>query len=958
LLFMSQELMGRGDGHQLAGSLLLKQLAVFIPLLLLMTPAVFRAQTVTDRLAARVSHIDGSTVYLDGGAGAGLKPGMELTIKRPRAFFAQSGSGEFKVNVTIATLSVVSVSNGSAMCDVRSQTYEILRGDPAFLAEPKQVRVPGSAQQVLAGSINAPASERAPVNVTTAVALAELTPIKAPKQQPGANADENPPKSVAERAAESATKPRGQQASSTDTVASRPMNNAAGSTSPSLAEQVAANAATTPSPQATSSEPALSLPERIAENARKAAAKKSAGAVTAASIPPVSAPETKPQVSSTQTASPTEAAKSSSSGQPVPIVSPNAGANVAASPAQPPIATPSKEVAIVNQDPVHPAPVLAAAQPLPTTQAPAKTVMQAPIEASTTQPTLSASIAASAPPPALVEPAAPVGTVQFQASSSTASQPDVNISFNVKYVAEDAIYIEGGKNAGLEEGMTLTVKRVSVNNNAPLDATVVAEVKVVSVSNTSAVCEIQSKNADIQRGDLALLSQADQARLVEMRTLSPQRKYPQVIAFSEGDPLDEEARESIPKPPLPEINRGRGRIGVDYTMIQGSGGVPSTSQVGGVVRVDMTRLGGSYWNLNGYWRGRLSLQQPATQTQSVYDLVNRTYTIGLTYANPGSHWTAGVGRLYLPWATSLDTFDGGYLGRRFGKHVIVGAFGGTAPDPTSFDYNPDRRTAGTFIAFEGGGFDKFRFTSATGVAVSSIGWVADRQFVFAENGIFYKRFLSIYDTVQADSQRLPTGGRVEGLSRSFATLRIQPFSRFSVDVNHNYFRDVPTFDPLLVGTGLLDKYLFQGFSVGSRLELPGRISIYNNFGQSSRSGDAKSSLNQLYGLTLGRLWKTGLRADARYSKFTSSFGEGNYRALSLSRNFSEAVRIEVTAGRQNFVSSLAMPTDYKLLGSTVDWNLGSHYFFESSINLQQSQQQSFEQWLMTVGYRFDTGKRK
>lgn len=585
--------------------------------------------------------------------------------------------------------------------------------------------------------------------------------------------------------------------------------------------------------------------------------------------------------------------------------------------------------------------------------------MQEPAEAPAIQPPPPATTAETAHPPQTTEPAvAPVGTVQYQTSSNAASLPEVKTSFNVKYVAEDAIYIEGGKNAGLEEGMMLTVKRVSVNSNAPLDATTVAEVKVVSVSNTSAVCQIQSKNVDIQRGDVALLSQADQARLVEMHTLSPQRKYPQVIAFSEGDPLDEEVREAVPKPPLPEVNRGRGRIGMDYTMIQGSGGVASTSQVGGVVRVDMTRLGGSYWNLNGYWRGRLSLHSAATQTQSVYDLVNRTYTIGLTYANPGSPWTAGVGRLYLPWATSLDTFDGGYLGHRFGKHVIVGAFGGTAPDPTSFDYNPDRRTAGTFIAFEGGGFDKFRFTSATGVAVSSIGWTADRQFVFAENGIFYKRFLSIYDTVQADSQRLPTGGKTEGLSRSFATLRIQPFSRFSVDVNHNYFRDVPTFDPLLVGTGLLDKYLFQGVSVGSRLELPGHISIYDNFGQSSRSGDAKSSINQLYGLTLGRLWKTGLRADMRYSKFTSSFGQGNYRALSLSRNLSEAFRVEVTAGQQNFISSLATPTNYKLLGSTVDWNLGSHYFFESSFNFQQSQQQTFEQWLMTVGYRFDTGKRK
>ena len=45
-------------------------------------------------------------------------------------------------------------------------------------------------------------------------------------------------------------------------------------------------------------------------------------------------------------------------------------------------------------------------------------------------------------------------------------------------------------------------------------------------------------------------------------------------------------------------------------------------------------------------------------------------------------------------------------------------------------------------------------------------------------------------------------------------------NRFSVDVNNNYFRGVPTFDERLIGTGLLDKMLFQGWSGGFRLELP------------------------------------------------------------------------------------------------------------------------------------------
>jgi hypothetical protein len=551
------------------------------------------------------------------------------------------------------------------------------------------------------------------------------------------------------------------------------------------------------------------------------------------------------------------------------------------------------------------------------------------------------------------------------ATANAPSTPSVlRTTFRVKYVAADALYIEGGKDAGLVEGMTLAVERLNDPSTPPSGPRTsagesIAEVAIVSVSNTSAVCEIRTKSTDIQRGDLAVLSQTDQSKLEQANTLGPTRKYPLVIAFSEGDPLDEEQREVIPKPPLPEINRARGRIGLDYTFINNTGtSSGNTAQVGGVVRIDMSRIGGTYWNLNGYWRGRLNAFSSSTQTQSVYDLMNRTYTLGFSYVNPGSQWTAGVGRLYLPWATSLDTLDGGYVGRRFGKHTIIGAFAGTDPDPTSFNYNPDLRTAGTFVAFEAGSFERLRFTSTEGIAVSGIGWSENRQFVFNETGLFYKRYLSIYNATQVDKEHLPTGGLTEGLSRSFSTLRVQPFSLLSFDVNHSYFRDVPTFSAALISTGLLDKYLFQGLSVGSRVELPGRISLYGSFGQSNRSGDTHSSLNQLYGVTLGRLWFTGIRADVRYSKFASSFGSGNYRALSLSRSFKDALRLEVNAGKQSFVSSLAVPTDYRLLGSTMDLNLGSHYFFEAVFNAQRGLQQSYNQWILTTGYRFDTKRGK
>ena len=87
----------------------------------------------------------------------------------------------------------------------------------------------------------------------------------------------------------------------------------------------------------------------------------------------------------------------------------------------------------------------------------------------------------------------------------------------------------------------------------------------------------------------------------------------------------------------------------------------TSSDVGFVFRGDITRIGGTYWNLSGYWRGRIT-QTSAASAQTLQNLINRTYHLSLTYDNPNSNLVAGVGRLYLPWAPSLDTIDGGYFG--------------------------------------------------------------------------------------------------------------------------------------------------------------------------------------------------------------------------------------------------------------------------------------------------------
>ncbi len=332
----------------------------------------------------------------------------------------------------------------------------------------------------------------------------------------------------------------------------------------------------------------------------------------------------------------------------------------------------------------------------------------------------------------------------------------------------------------------------------------------------------------------------------------------------------------------------------------------------------------------------------------------------MTYINPESRWTFGVGRMYLPWASSLQTIDGGYAAAKTSDRVTMGVFGGSTPDPTAWNYDPNRRIGGAFVNLQGGSFENFWYSSTAGGGMSFLGTTIDRPFVFTENTFSYKRVFSLYHSMQLDHPKTNPGAAPvsTGLGQSFLSARFTPVRRITFDLNHTYFRDVPTYDPQLVGTGLLDKYLFQGFSAGARVEFPLHLIGYASLGQNSNSTDGKTSLNRMYGLTLDKLWRTGVLIDARYSVFNSSFADGTYRSVSFSRNFGEAFRWNMQLGQQSFTSSYSKDTGGEFVNSYLDMILGAHYFLESGLTIQRGATENYNQWTTTIGYRFNNRSRR
>ena len=532
--------------------------------------------------------------------------------------------------------------------------------------------------------------------------------------------------------------------------------------------------------------------------------------------------------------------------------------------------------------------------------------------------------------------------------------------FHVKYVNGNNVYIDAGRNSGLEEGTKLVLKQAPANpgdKDAPVEPGVVAKLTVISVASTSSVCQVDESTRELAVGDTLTLPDTEVEQRVARNAIGSTRVYPMIVSFDAGDPLDEEVREAVPHPPLPEVNEARGRFGLDLSVLQGSG---FTSTVfGAVARADITRIAGTYWNLNGYWRGRIQ-HSSAPATASIQDLINRTYIMSLTYVHSQSRYTAGIGRLYLPWASSLEVIDGGYVGFSPSNANTVGVFMGSMPDPTAWNYNPNRKVGGGFLNFHGGDWDNFRYSSTEGAGVELLGWSVDRPFFFSENDFSFKRVFSLYHSMQIDRPTANPGSPAInfGVGQSLLSVRVQATPRLELELQDTYFRDVPTFDASLVGTGLLDRYLFQGVSGGSRIQLPHRVTGYFSVGRSSASSDKKDSWNTMFGASMSRIWKTELTVDARYSKFDSSFASGIYRTVTISRDLGDRFRLSLQGGKQSFASSISNDSGDYFANLLVETNLGSRYFLESSYTTQRGGTDPYNQFTATFGYRFDNRSRE
>jgi hypothetical protein len=541
------------------------------------------------------------------------------------------------------------------------------------------------------------------------------------------------------------------------------------------------------------------------------------------------------------------------------------------------------------------------------------------------------------------------------------SAPEFRHRFRVKFVAANNVYIDGGSSEGLRMGMDFDIARAQApaTMQANPAETLVASAHIVGVATHSAILEIVASDDQLKPGDWADLVGSDAATAARIAARSQDQANRLVLLpLSESDVVKKGFLSTGNVRPEVATRLG-GRVGIDYSTISSRGStVGNNGEVGVLVESNMQHILGSHWNLEGYWRGRVNRHSQFREA-TIEETLNKTYTMQLYYENPDSKWVAGIGRLYLPWAVSLDTVDGGYFGRKTRFGMTTGLFAGSTPDISSWHYRPNQHIGGLFTNIQGGSYEGFHYSSTTGAALSSIKWKLDRPFLFFENELSYKRNVSLYHSLILDSpQGVSTRGIRPGVgvSHSYFTLHYQPMQAVGFDLYHNYFRDVPTATTTAVATGLVDSILFQGVSAGVHWRPRPQFAVYTTMGISDRTGDAHRSFNRMFGGTWYQIAHSGVRADYHYSRFNSNFGNGDYSVLTLSRQVTRRMFWNVQLANQNLISQHSTNYSSRFISDAVDVNLGRHTYLQTGYTLVDGVTLNYRQWYTSLGYRFDAGR--
>jgi hypothetical protein len=469
---------------------------------------------------------------------------------------------------------------------------------------------------------------------------------------------------------------------------------------------------------------------------------------------------------------------------------------------------------------------------------------------------------------------------------STASRP-----VRITYLTSTAAYVDAGRDAGLTEGDTLHVVRAG---------TEVGLLRVTYLASRQASCDILS--------DVAALVVGDTLSLVRVAPL-------QVAAAgkSAAEPATRAARR----------NSGvHGRVGARYLGVwRKDGSVGRLAQPSLDLRLDGRALGGTPLGLVLDLRTRRT-SSIRPDGSSVVDGRTRAYQAAVVLDPIGSPFRLTAGRQLSPSLASLTLFDGALAELR-GQRWGAGLFGGSEPDPTSFDYSGDVADYGGYVQVHSRPGAANHWSTTVGAIGSYEAGLANREFAYIQTAVTNRQF-SLYATQEVDYYRpwkQAMGEPSLSFSSSYANMRVEVSPGLSLNGGVDNRRNVRLYRDAVTPETAFDDSFRRGVWGGLSLRVGqhGRVAAD---ARSSGGGTLGRTLSYTLSLAVDRLAALDLGVRSRTTRYEGPRQSGWLQSLTVDLTPAGPLHLALNGGLRIEQDPLADPTNVHVTWFGADADLG------------------------------------
>ncbi len=503
---------------------------------------------------------------------------------------------------------------------------------------------------------------------------------------------------------------------------------------------------------------------------------------------------------------------------------------------------------------------------------------------------------------------------------------------HVTYVTGDLIYVDAGRQSGLEEGLTLRVER----NGKP-----VTVLKVEHLSSHQASCSVPGDSVEVKIGDVV--------RFRPSPSPAAGRK-----SASPANPTEPGRTASLSTMQALRALGFRGRAGVRYlTVMDQSGTGSGFSQPAVDLRVSGTRINGGDLDLLVDARARRTYRTDASGGQS-NDGRTRFYRLSLSRRAAGSPLRLSLGRQVSPDLAPVSLFDG-FLGEYEKRSLAFGVFTGTQPDPGTYGASSEVLEYGGYARVQGARAGASRWAITGGAIQSLVRGAVNRDYLFLRGRYMNPRMFG-YLTQEIDVNRgwkAKAGEPLLTPTSTYLNLPYQPMPALSFTAGFDNRRNVRLYRDRDTPETEFDDSYRRGLRGGASVRFLDRFRVGGDAGVNGGggSGDSKSFTLTTH---ISRVSPLAVDIGTRHTRYTGPLAEGWLHTVRAGGSIGRRNRLDLHAGgkREDRFTGPEASTRTTWFGADLDLGIVTGWYLLLSGESTRGDVEKNDQVYTSLSYRF------